>query len=123
MMSQRHQRLLEVREDARSVDLGKPSLLKDRLSNNETITFQLGKREFQLRWHDNKFMAHTTICPHLLGPLTDSNLADGTLHCPWHGYQFELATGHCSKPANATCQLPEPPRLELSGDRMIASLA
>lgn len=122
MMRGRHIRLLEIREDADSVDLGEVSAIKQRLQDHETITFQLRKREFQLRWHNNNFLAHPTICPHLMGPLTDSNLSEGTLRCPWHGYQFDLTNGQCISPASATCQLPESPTLDTSSQRMIASL-
>src|SRR5207249_1867128 len=32
-------------------------------------------------------------CPHQGGPLVDGTLCDGALRCPWHGYDFALATG------------------------------
>ena len=32
-------------------------------------------------------------CPHQGGPLADGIVHDGALRCPWHGYDFSLATG------------------------------
>ena len=32
-------------------------------------------------------------CPHRGGPLSEAD--DGLLHCPWHGYRFDPATGAC----------------------------
>lgn len=34
-------------------------------------------------------------CSHLGVPITDGECANGVLTCPYHGFQFELATGHC----------------------------
>lgn len=39
------------------------------------------------------------LCPHAGGPLATGYCQDGVVMCPWHGWQFELATGHhCSTP-------------------------
>lgn len=36
------------------------------------------------------------ICPHAGGPLAQGCVAGGIVTCPWHGWQFEIATGqHC----------------------------
>jgi nitrite reductase/ring-hydroxylating ferredoxin subunit len=32
-------------------------------------------------------------CTHVGGPLERGAVRDGTVTCPWHGSQFELATG------------------------------
>jgi len=37
---------------------------------------------------------HATVCPHLGGPLDDAPVEDGCVRCPWHGYRFDLRTGH-----------------------------
>ncbi len=37
--------------------------------------------------------AHPTACPHLGGPLAQTDLRDGAVTCPWHGYTFDLETG------------------------------
>ncbi|MFM9025957.1 MAG: Rieske (2Fe-2S) protein [Planctomycetaceae bacterium] len=36
------------------------------------------------------------LCPHQGGPLGQGRLSGSTLTCPWHGWQFDVATGrHC----------------------------
>ena len=38
------------------------------------------------------------VCPHLGGPLLEAAIRDGVLRCPWHAYDFDLATGRCLTP-------------------------
>ena len=33
------------------------------------------------------------ICPHQGGPLGKGVLSGSTITCPWHGFQFDVATG------------------------------
>src|SRR5262249_48076880 len=37
----------------------------------------------------------STVCPHWGGPLDDAPIDDGCVTCPWHGYRFDVRTGHC----------------------------
>ena len=41
------------------------------------------------------FYACGAICPHEDGPLADGWLEAGAAVCPWHGFDFDLATGVC----------------------------
>ena len=120
MMRERHRRLHERRDTSDVATLGGRAELMQRLTAGEQILFQLKRREYQLRCHDEQLVVHPTICPHLLGPLVDSDLSNGRLTCPWHGYQFEMATGNCLQPAHATCTLPPNPKLRESGGKIIA---
>ncbi|MCF6522108.1 Rieske (2Fe-2S) protein [Streptomyces sp. JJ36] len=41
-------------------------------------------------------------CSHMAGPLSQGELVDGCLQCPWHGSRFDLATGwNVAGPATA----------------------
>jgi nitrite reductase/ring-hydroxylating ferredoxin subunit len=41
-------------------------------------------------------------CSHMSGPLSDSDLTDGCLTCPWHGSVFRVADGSVARgPATA----------------------
>ncbi len=44
-------------------------------------------------------------CPHASGNLSGGELANGTVTCPWHHWNFELKTGRCthSPQARVTC--------------------
>lgn len=39
--------------------------------------------------------ATSPLCPHEDGPLADGWLEAGAVVCPWHGFDFDLATGAC----------------------------
>lgn len=39
--------------------------------------------------------ATSPLCPHEDGPLADGWLEDGAVVCPWHGFDFDLASGEC----------------------------
>jgi nitrite reductase/ring-hydroxylating ferredoxin subunit len=42
-----------------------------------------------------RFHALSALCPHEDGPLADGWLEGDTVVCPWHGYDFDVATGAC----------------------------
>jgi nitrite reductase/ring-hydroxylating ferredoxin subunit len=58
---------------------------------------------------DGTLVAHSTICPHWLGPLEDANPENGILRCPWHGYRFDLRTGASAD--GRGCRLAPAPRV------------
>jgi nitrite reductase (NADH) small subunit len=33
-------------------------------------------------------------CPHVGGPLVDGAIHDGCVVCPWHGWRYDLRSGH-----------------------------
>lgn len=39
--------------------------------------------------------ATSPVCPHEDGPLADGWIEGGAVVCPWHGFDFDLATGEC----------------------------
>lgn len=74
------------------------------------VTVTLGHGDWTLREVDGQVLAHSAICPHLLGPLEAAD--DNRLRCPWHGYQFDMISGNCLAPADASCQLKTPPVIQ-----------
>jgi nitrite reductase/ring-hydroxylating ferredoxin subunit len=42
-----------------------------------------------------RFHAMGPSCPHEDGPLSEGWIEGGTVVCPWHGFDFDLATGRC----------------------------
>lgn len=42
---------------------------------------------------DGALVAHSTVCPHWLGPLEAGKQEGSVLACPWHDYRFDLRTG------------------------------
>lgn len=47
-----------------------------------------------------RFYATGPTCPHEDGPLSEGWLEAGAVVCPWHGFDFDLATGQCKVDAD-----------------------
>jgi nitrite reductase (NADH) small subunit len=43
--------------------------------------------------HAGELFAMDGMCAHQGGPLANGTVAQGCVTCPWHGWQYELATG------------------------------
>jgi nitrite reductase/ring-hydroxylating ferredoxin subunit len=59
----------------------------------------LDGRTIALFHYGGKITAISGVCSHEGGPLAEGKVergADGVLRvaCPWHGWQFDIATGH-----------------------------
>jgi len=58
-------------------------------------TVEFGGRPFRVvALATGEIVAHSTICPHWLGPLDETPIEDGhVIRCPWHDYRFDARTG------------------------------
>lgn len=43
--------------------------------------------------HEGHWYAIDAMCAHQGGPLAQGLVRDGCVTCPWHGWQYDLATG------------------------------
>ena len=59
------------------------------------LVVEFGGRPFRIvELADGAIVAHSTRCPHWLGPLDAASLEDGcVVRCPWHGWRFDVRTG------------------------------
>ncbi|HZR84942.1 MAG TPA: Rieske 2Fe-2S domain-containing protein [Candidatus Binatia bacterium] len=48
--------------------------------------------------YDGKVSAISNLCRHQNGPLGEGRIVDGCVTCPWHGYQYDPASGRAPKP-------------------------
>ena len=48
--------------------------------------------------YDGKISAVSNVCQHQNGPLGEGKIVFGCVTCPWHGYQYEPATGASPPP-------------------------
>lgn len=71
-----------------------------------------GARELRIVEIDGVLHAHTTRCPHWLGPLGDAPLEQGSVRCPWHGYRFDVRSGR-------RCDADSPLRLARAPDVVV----
>ena len=89
-----------------SLALGLLSELRSRLP----LLVELDGEPFRiLELEDGVLVAHSTICPHWLGPLDEAAPENGVLRCPWHGYRFDLRTGASAD--GRGCRLAPAPRV------------
>lgn len=95
-----------------SLSLGKLSRVKERLP----LVFEFNHQTYRLVELGDTLIAHTMICPHLLGPLDDAKVKEGILECPWHGYQFDIKTRKCI--SGQRCQLAPAPLIKIDTNSM-----
>lgn len=55
---------------------------------------QTGDTDLLLVRQHGRVCALVHACAHLGGPLSEGELKDGSVVCPWHGSEFALADGH-----------------------------
>lgn len=84
----------------------------DELQESLPLLFEFSGHPFRLVDLNGTLLAHSTVCAHFLGPLDHCRVEDsGIVTCPWHGCQFDIATG---KSADANdFRLQPPPRIEV----------
>ena len=101
-----------------SLRLGRLSELRSRLP----LLVELDGEPFRvLALEDGTLIAHSTICPHWLGPLDEAAPENGVLRCPWHGYRFDLLTGASAD--GRACRLAPAPRVVVDPATAAVSLA
>jgi len=72
------------------VELGPVAAVRQQLP----MLVQFAGRPFRVVALEGELFAHSTVCPHWLGPLDAAPLDEfGCVHCPWHGYAFDVRTG------------------------------
>ena len=62
----------------------------------------VGTRKIALFYVDGKVFAIDDTCTHRGAPLNEGVCANGEVTCPWHGAQFDLATGANRSPPART---------------------
>ena len=113
MMSERQFQLdirLERRDPTKELELSVPKLLP--------IKVLFSGREYLINKEGQDWYVYPSRCPHLLGPLEGSEISDGVVTCPWHGYKFDLRNGDqiLDSRKNKACSLGILPKIrELEG--------
>ncbi|MEO0607081.1 MAG: Rieske (2Fe-2S) protein [Pseudomonadota bacterium] len=93
------------------------------LEPSQTLTVETESGRYCLRHFRSEWIVHSAVCPHLLGPLQDSTLdADGYITCPWHGYQFNVSTGH-SRDGRCSALAKAPQLIERDGQLFLRETA
>lgn len=72
------------------------------LSDGRPVRRMLGEVPVVILRQGRGMHALAERCSHMSGPLSDSDLADGCLTCPWHGSKFRISDGSVARgPATA----------------------
>ncbi len=66
---------------------------KDEVPAGTIREIQIDGKTFALANVDGKFYAINNTCLHRGGPLGQGELEGSTVTCPWHGWQYDVATG------------------------------
>lgn len=64
------------------------------------------------------FRAIENVCLHRGGPVGEGVLEDGVITCPWHGWQYDVATGRNT--VNPSARL-RTYRVKLEGDAVLVA--
>ena len=100
-----------------------PSLIlghEDALRARLPLVVALGDDEYRLVEVAGEIVVHTTVCPHLGGPLAECQLDGGTITCPWHGYRFDVHSG--ANVDGRPCRLAAAPRVVIDPTTSTVSL-
>ena len=93
MMTERQQQI-DLRLD--SVRADEELVLDEPAATALPMPVTLSGRQFMVNRHQGQWLAYPAACPHQLGPLTGDIDEHGQVHCPWHGYAFDVTTGECT---------------------------
>lgn len=83
------ERTLPGASDASAVDAGAAA----DLGLNQMALVHAGSRRVVVARTEQGLVAFDDRCTHHGGPLSDGTLSCGVVQCPWHGSQFDVATG------------------------------
>lgn len=82
------------------------------------VSFTLKGHPYRLIKLKDEMLAHSSTCPHMLGPLQDSAVVEGNVECPWHGYKFNVKTRECT--TGQKCKLASAPSVEIEAGKVVA---
>jgi len=66
---------------------------KELFKNGNTSSIEIEEKNLGLFLSKGKIFAYQNMCPHKGAPLTEGEIKDGLVICPWHGWQLELNSG------------------------------
>ena len=92
---------------------------KSEIAPGTSKRIEASGKEIALFNVDGNFFAIDETCPHRGGPLSEGFVEEGVLTCPWHGWQFQLASGECLTDPG-TCQTKYEVKVE--GDDIFISI-
>ena len=65
------------------------------IPSGQGLVVEAGGKQIAVFNCEGKFYGTHNVCPHRGGPLADGLLEGTVLTCPWHGWEFDVASGEC----------------------------
>lgn len=65
----------------------------DAVGDNQAIEVMVDARILAVFRSNDELFAMDGMCAHQGGPIAEGEIQHGCVTCPWHGWQYELATG------------------------------
>ena len=94
-----------IREARRDVDLARASAAgfidvcaATDIADHRGRTVCLSGERVAIFRYDGKVSAVSNVCKHQNGPLGEGKIVGGCIVCPWHGYEYEPASGRAPAP-------------------------
>jgi len=75
----------------------------DDISPSRGLHVKVGKRDVGLFRVGDDVFALSNLCRHAFGPLSEGYMDGYEVMCPWHGWRYDVRTGHTDHP-NADVQ-------------------
>ena len=70
----------------------------EELRSRNVQCISVDQRQFVLIYYHQTFYALDNACPHKFASLCSGNLRGDQLVCPWHGAEFNIASGKSFSP-------------------------
>jgi nitrite reductase/ring-hydroxylating ferredoxin subunit len=70
----------------------------EEIPDNRGRTICLSGERVAIFRYDGKVSAVSNVCKHQNGPLGEGKIVGGCIVCPWHGYEYEPASGRAPAP-------------------------
>ncbi|MFK8112975.1 MAG: Rieske (2Fe-2S) protein [Rubripirellula sp.] len=67
--------------------------LSEQVGDGDAIEVVIGGQILAVFRDQGELFVIDGMCAHQGGPLAQGNVEHGCVTCPWHGWQYELATG------------------------------
>ncbi len=80
--------------------------------------FSAGSHTLCVARINGKPLALDNVCPHRGGPLAEGTIENGKVVCPWHQWEFDLATGQATDGSGSVAAYP----LRQDGDLVLVEI-
>ncbi|HZR03960.1 MAG TPA: Rieske 2Fe-2S domain-containing protein [Burkholderiales bacterium] len=74
---------------------------EDALEEGHGTTVHINGNAIALFRVEDQFFAIANACPHRGGPLGSGDVEGFTVTCPWHGWCWDMRTGHNTRQPNS----------------------